>query len=258
MTPEDVMGLIKGGLDYRQLLGAERVAQSSTASAAAQNQVENYYKALNARLAMGKDARDAESIKINQPYERDGKMVQDTHDSTGRLISREVVGDPKPQFASRVFEGPDGNLQFIPNGMDIPPGFKEPTNRTLDMTEAQKDNRKLKLAGIEQMITNMKDSKGGELSPEAVQGYAEYYNQNANAPYKFKMLPKGPGYFGSSPEWIKLPTNPAERAKLPDATLNRLLPVGSDGKQITMEQVRKIAKAKGATVAEAIQLLIKD
>jgi len=258
MTPEDVNSLLHTGLNYRQILGVEETAKERTQANAAQNIVENYYKQLNANLAMGKDRREAtkdaleiSGLKRSAPYSVDGKEYIDWTDAQGNRVKREELGASNTgQQNAKLLRTPDGKIMWAKPGDNVPDGSTYLSDNRGGLTF---DNQKT-LAGLDMIFATGKDSKGTSYDPEALGGFAELYNKN----HPSSQMVKIPGQVvdwgpDKDPQWIKLPKDPIAIIKMPDETV--ISRDSKTGQEITVKKVKEVAKAKGASPEAVLKFL---
>jgi len=259
MAPEDVMNLVNSKMNFEQILGNQEIASERGRNTAAQNQVENYYKALNANIALGKDKRDAETdalrtakIDRSTPFEVDGKMYVDWTDSSGGVVKREELGSNtyKPQ-AKEAMVSPDGKVGFYGPEDKIPQGSTKLGTSREGMTDKQKMDMDILVAGIDQMISTGKDGKGDKVEGSELAERARIFNQY-HPTKQWMMVPEGPGMLGSGPKWVKLPKDEKELKAVPGSTVVSRNP---KGKEVTMEQVRAKAAQHNVSINEVLKFM---
>ena len=240
-------------INYRNVLGSEKINLAQESRLAGQNEIENYYKSLTADRQAEEDKLKASKLNRSAPMEVDGKMVIDWTDQQGNVVKRETVGDAtRSDQAKKLFKTKDGKVEFFGPG-EIPDGAL-PWSDTQEggLTPAQEFNQAKSLADIEARMVD-----GSVETPEALAGDAEVFNKY-HPTQQWKMLPGSEGiplvpFSGTKAKWVKLPKNPSELLALPE---NRVVSRNPQtGDDITVGMAKSIAKAKGVSEIDVLKFL---
>lgn len=240
-------------INYRNVLGGEKLNLAQESRLAGQNEIENFYKQLEVQRALGKDEAAAAKLTRSAPMEVDGNVVVDWLDAQGNPVKREVVGKAtRNDQAKKLFKTADGKVEFFGPG-EIPDGAI-PWSDTQEggLTPAQEFNQAKSLADIEARMVD-----GSVETPEALAGDAEVFNKY-HPTQQWKMIPGKEGiplvpFSGSEAKWVKLPKNPSELLALPeDQVVSRNPQTGDD---ITVGMAKAIAKSKGVSEIDVLKFL---
>jgi len=178
-------------------------------------------------------------------------MMIDYTDAMGNVVKREEVGKAtRNDQAEKWFKAPDGSYKSFPAGTEVPSGFTPISTESGGLTDNQKFNQDVKLAGIDQMMTTLKDGAGNDIDdPNQLEGYAQIYNQNNPTHQWIKV----PGYdspamewgLDQDPRWVKLPKDSGAVLKMPaDTVISR---DDKTGKEVTVGIIKEYAKRVNST-----------
>ena len=240
-------------INYRQVLGGEKINLAQESRLAGQNEIENYYKNLENQRNVAEAELKASKLTRSAPMEVDGNVVVDWLDAQGNPVKREVVGKAtRNDQAKKLFKTKDGKVEFFGPG-EVPDGAI-PWSDTQEggLTPAQEFNQAKSLADIEARMVD-----GSVEVPEALAGDAEVFNKY-HPTQQWKLLPFHDSKWNemgtnSDAKWVKLPKNPSELLALPeDQVVSRNPQTGDD---ITVGMAKSIAKAKGVSEIDVLKFL---